>query len=237
MHVPKPRFSELLRQRREIADQSTEVMAILLNLEEAEYLAIEGGTKYPDNETLRRLCMMMEWNYYDTQRIIINEMAAPTAAGPLSSQGAAAMRALQTFPLDKPGKIQDSLGNRLKEVRQRTGQTADIIALLLQIDVDAYMRLEGGEDPGDELLRRISMVYDWNFHDLITLLRSEQARTLQPRRIGSPFPQASARSIRLKSLVGELDLLFARLSEKDQQFVLTQLELIRETMGRLQQDS
>jgi transcriptional regulator with XRE-family HTH domain len=246
MVAAKHRFHQLLRQTRENARQTTEVMAILLNLEEGDYEAIERGRKYPDNETLKRLCMMLEWNYYDTQRMIINEMSAPQApaqsGAAASADGETALRALQSAPWDPERDVRagppDTLGNRLKEVRLRTGQSVDIIAMLLSIDAETYRRLENGTfPPGDDLLRRISIVYDWNYYDLITLLRAEQAKDLQPRRVGNPFPATSARHTRFKELLAELEGLFTHLPEKDQAFVIAQLELVRDTMQRLQHAS
>jgi transcriptional regulator with XRE-family HTH domain len=182
--------------------------------------------------------MMLEWNYYDTQRTIANEistrpMAVAAAAGPPVE---AALRALQGTPEAggaRPASTPDNLGSRLRQVRESTGQSAEIIALLLGLNVAQYHRLEAGEAPGDELLRRISMVYDWNYHDLQALLRSQQARALQPRRLGSPYPGASASGQRLKALLQEVEGLFATLPDPEQQFVLTQLELVRETLRKL----
>jgi transcriptional regulator with XRE-family HTH domain len=237
--MQKPRrFHELLREARERARQSTEVMGILLNIEEDHYRAIEDGAAFPDNETLRRLCMMLEWNLYDAQRLINNEVAARPGSARAGDE--AALRALQSVPLDgtaPPGPGRDSLGARLREVRETTGQLVDIIAMLLGITAEQYRRLEAGEPPGDDLLRRISMVYDWNYLDLLSLLRTEQAHALQPHRIGSPYPGNSVQGLRLKSLVQELESLFASLPERDQQFVLTQLELVRETMRKLRHAS
>jgi len=259
MAAPRLLFHEQLRQLREDADQSTEVMAILLNLEEADYLEIEAGRALPDNETLKRLCTVAEWNYHDVQRMIINDRAnpapaAPGAAGfPKTPQGAAPPRpgevgspanqvaqALQGFPLEKPiGLTQrpDTLGNRLKDVRTHTGQSVDIISRLLNIDDGDYRRLEAGEAPGDNLLRRISLVYDWNYHDLLNLLRTEQARALQPRRMGSPFPGNTVKTGHLKSVLNDLDRLFQGIPEKEQDFVLSQLELVRNTMQNMQRAS
>jgi transcriptional regulator with XRE-family HTH domain len=236
--MQKPRrFHELLRDAREKARQSTEVMGILLNMEEHDYVAIERGEVFPDPETLRRLCMMLEWNLYDTQRLINNERAARPGAAAGGDE--AALRALQSAPVDpaRRSSARDSLGARMREVRETTGQQVEIIAMLLGISVDHYRRLEAGEAPADDLLRRISMVYDWNYLDLLSLLRSEQARALQPHRVGSPFPAASAQTTRLKALTHDLEGLFAALPERDQQFVLTQLELVRETMRKLRQAS
>ncbi len=225
-------------------------MAILLSMEEEDYQALENGVKLPDDETLKRLCMMMEWNYYDVRRMVANEMGtpmarapAPPAPGPAEMPGQPAggpppaLDALQSLPSMGDGKVFDSLGERMKDVRVRTGQPVDIIAMLLNISPDAYRRMEAGEHPNDELLKKISIIYDWNYYDLISLLRSENARNLQPRQIGNPFPGASAHLPRLKTLFGEMESLFARIPERDQEMIISQLELVRETMRRTQQAS
>ncbi|MEE8433173.1 MAG: hypothetical protein V3S64_00160 [bacterium] len=258
MRPQKKCFSDLLRDTREQAKQSTEVMAILLSMEESEYQALEQGVKLPDNETLKRLCMMMEWNYYDTRRLIANEMAVPNTTAPGVSEARVAepllgtesgggfgnsptMVALQSISGEESrfngAKRFDSLGERLRDVRARTGQEVDIIAMLLNIKPDHYRRVESGEQPDGELLKQISIVYDWNYYDLISLLRSENAKELQPRQIGSPFPGGSPLVPRLKSLLGEMEGLFSRIPEKEQEMILSQLELVRETMRRGQQAS
>jgi transcriptional regulator with XRE-family HTH domain len=227
------RFHELLREAREKARQSTEVMGILLNMDEEDYIAIERGDTFPDNETLKRLCMMLEWNYYDSQRMVINEIA--TRPGGATPGGEAAIRALQSVPMTGAQSAtgsHETLGARLRKVRETTGQTVDIIAMLLNIPPALYRRVESGEAPGDDLLRRISMVYDWNYYDLQAVLRMEQARTLQPHRIGSPYPGASAHSLRLRPLLHEIETLFAALPEREQQMALAQLELIRELLRK-----
>ena len=253
MGLQKKRFSDLLRETRERAKQSTEVMGILLSMEESEYQALEQGVKLPDNETLKRLCMMMEWNYYDTRRLIANEVPAPNAGGlnvaePLlgteSGSGfgnSPTMMGLQSIAGEEDrfngAKRFDTLGERLKDVRARTGQEVEIIAMLLNIEADHYRRIESGEQPDGKLLKQICMVYDWNYYDLISLLRSENAKELQPRKIGNPFPGASPLVPRLKSLLGEMEGLFSRIPERDQQMILSQLELVRETKRRGQQAS
>jgi len=228
------RFGEVLRQTRERANQTAEVMAILLSMEPDDYLAIEAGVRYPDDDTVRRLCMMMEWNYLETQRLIRNEMSSPgrlTAPPPATARrGGGALPPLGVTGAG--GARLDTLAARLKEVRQQTGQSADIIAALLHLTTDQYIRLEEGEMPGDDLLRRISMVYNWNYQELMILLRAGQALNLQPRLLGNPFPGAGQRLGRLKGVCRELEGLFAGLPEAEQDFVLAQLDLIRGTMAR-----
>ena len=239
MPPPKKSFHETLRETRERAQQSAEVMSILLSMEEADYLALELGTKLPDNETLKRLCMMMEWNYYDTRRMIANQIAAPSNSEAVPGKdGAAVMEALQRFSIDdgliRESKNFDTLGMRLKDVRLQTGQDVEIIAMLLNIEPAAYRKLESGEHPTGDLLQRISIIYDWNYYDLISLLRSEKAKDLQPRQMGNPFPGTSPHLPRLKTILNEMEGLFSRIPDKEQQMILSQLELVRETMNRAQ---
>ena len=232
------RFKELLREARENARQSTEVMGILLNMQEEDYIAIERGEAFPDNETLKRLCMMLEWNYYDSQRMVINEIAS--RPGEATPGGEAAIRALQSVPMAGGGQsagARETLGARLRQVRESSGQSVEILGMLLNVPPALYRRVEAGEAPSDDLLRRISMVYGWNYHDLQALLRSDQAHALQPHRIGSPFPGASAHALRLRPLLHEIEGLFAGLPEREQHLVLSQLELIRETLRRLRHAS
>jgi transcriptional regulator with XRE-family HTH domain len=237
------RFGEILRQTREQANQTAEVMAILLSMEPDEYLAIEAGLRFPDDDTVRRLCMMMEWNYIETQRLIRNEMSSPgrLTAPPVSnprhgSHGGASAGGAGGMTLGQSagsnGARAESLGARMREVRQFTGQSADIIAALLHISPEQYARLEDGEAPSDDLLRRISMVYTWNFQELVSLQRAEQAHNLQPRLVGNPFPGTGAQLEKLRAVCRDLEAQFPALPESDQTMVLAQLDLVRGTVAQ-----
>jgi transcriptional regulator with XRE-family HTH domain len=149
-----------------------------------------------------------------------------------SSEGSA----LEGHPLNPDGtpgsgKV-ESLGSRLKDVRLLTGQSMEIIGALLNIGAPAYQRLEDGESPSDELLRRISMIYNWNYYDLQAILRSEQARQLQPRRVGNPFPNTTVRLNRLRGVCRDIETVFGIAPEAEQDLMLAQLELIRGTLQR-----
>lgn len=220
------------------ANQTLEVMAVLLSMTVDEYEALETW-KYPDEDTLKRLCLMMEWNYYDSQRLIINEMISPhrpNTAGPEEeARASGGQSAAVTAPRGAPPGISaghNSLGARLREVRMITGQSMDIIALMLNMDEAEYKQLEDGMQPSDEVLRRISLVYNWNYQDLISVLRSEHAKSFQPSRVGMPFLGSNAHTVRFRQISQEMEGLFMRLAEMDQGSVLAQLELIRETMLR-----
>ncbi len=231
MQPGKKTFHDLLRKTRNEADQTADVMGVLLNMTPTEYEALETW-KYPDEDTLKRLCLMMEWNYYDTQRLIINEMISPNRP-PVPDEAAAPPQARPAHaPYTGEKTAMLSLGERLREVRLVTGQSSDIIALMLNIDEETYLRLEEGEQPPDELLRRISVIYSWNYQDLISVLRSEHARRFQPPRVGMPFLGSTIFTARFRQISTELEGMFMYLSDHDQQMVLAQLELIRDTMRR-----
>jgi len=239
----KNSFHELLRRTRQEADQTEEVMGVVLNMSAEEYRDLETW-RYPDEDTLKRLCLMMEWNYYDTQRLIINEMISPRRPAPAGAgdqdaphnDPAAQSRTARGGP-PAPAAGRNGLGERLREVRMITGQSMDIISLMLNIDEEEYKRLEEGMQPSDELLRRISMVYNWNYQDLISVLRSEHAKNFQPSRVGMPFLGSTAQSARLRQVIGEMEGLFVKLSDADQQMILGQLELIRDSIRRQQKVS
>jgi len=236
MSTYKSRFGEMLRESREKAAQTPDVMAILLHVSPEDYAAIEAGTKLPDDETIRRLCMMMEWNYLETARLIRNETASTSRAVALNPPPREAAEVLHGFPLNPdgtPGAPKDeSLASRLKEVRLMTGQSMDIIGALLNIGAEGYQRLEEGEAPNDDLLRRISMIYNWNYYDLQAILRSQQAQQLQPRRVGNPFPNTSVRLDRLRNLWRDIESAFSTAPEPEQEMMLAQLDLIRATLRR-----
>lgn len=223
-------FHQRLREGRIAARQTPEVMAVLVNLSEQAYRALEAGG-YPSEETLKRLCTIMDWNFYESHRLIINEMIAPP--GPDAGEENRDPVPEAELPLVAAASDRaDSLGARMRQVRESTGQSPEIIARLLNIDPDHYGRLELGEQPPMGLLRRISLVYDWNFNELVDVLRSDQARSFQPSRSGSPFPVNTAHLYKLQAVWDDLRERFQQAPEAQQQLVLGQLELIRDTLGR-----
>lgn len=236
MQPEKKTFAGYLQEARITGDQTTEVMAVMLNISQEEYELLEGG-QYPDDETLRRICTLLDWNYYEVQRLLINEMIAPRIKpGSVASTALNDGAANPAISAGAPGKAQpvnpDTLGSRMREVRLTTDQTVSVIAMLLNIDEETYLGLEDGQSPSDELLRRISSVYRWNYHDLLALLRTQHAHSFQPIRVGTPYPEATADLDRLRDLNDELRQIFNQLAPEERIRVLAQIELIRDTMKR-----
>ena len=250
MSVPHT-FHEKLLEARVNADQTVDAMSILLGLSPEDYEKLETG-KYPDDETLRRLCKIMGWNYYEAQRLIINEMISPQAkpAAPARSSEAAAPSSPSKFRPSGAGitaatppalspytpapvrAASDTLSGRLREGRERMNQSKEIVALLLNIPPEEYARIEQGQSPNDEVLRRISLVFNWNYLELVDLARSQQAHAFQPRMPAPAFRGATAHNGRLTQIHHEIASLFPKLAPPDQQTVLVQLELVRDTMRR-----
>lgn len=248
----KKTFAKLLQEARLAGEQTTDVMAVLLNITQEEYELLESG-QYPDDETLRRICTLLGWNYYDTQRLLINEMIAPRNLARAAGKAEAKTEAKPKAPaatgageLPPPPPLEhvtaggraarptqpETLGSRLREVRLVTGQSVDVIAMLLNTDGETYMALEAGASPSDEMLRRISSVYRWNYQELLNLLRTEHAHSFQPVRVGTPYPAATADLEKLKALNQEVQNIFYRMAPQERVRVLAQIELIRDTMRR-----
>lgn len=236
-------FHEMLITARVQANHTVDTMAVLLNMAPEDYERLERG-KYPDDETLTRLCKLMGWNYYDAQRLIINEMIAPhprphdaeprpTAAGKAARQ-AVEHPAPPPRPSLTPAQQYETLAMRLREARAAVGQSAEIVAMLLKVTPEEYEQIENGKAPNDEVLRRISLVFNWNYLDLVEMVRAEQASVFQPSLPGRPFATSTAQLERLRRLTQDLLALFARLPRDDQQMMLAQLELVRDTMRRHQ---
>ena len=249
MSVPHT-FHEKLLEARVNADQTVDAMSILLGLSPDDYEKLEAG-KYPDDETLRRLCKIMEWNYYEAQRLIINEMispqAKPAAAARPSENPAPSSQpkfrppggvsSAATPSSNSPAPVRaasDTLSGRLREGRERMNQSKEIVALLLNMPPEEYARIEQGQSPSDEVLRRISLVFNWNYLELVDLARSQQAHAFQPRMPAPAFRGAMAHNGRLTQLHHEIASLFPKLAPSEQRTVLTQLELVRDTMRRHQ---
>jgi transcriptional regulator with XRE-family HTH domain len=245
--MPAPQtFHQMLLQARVNANQTVDAMAVLLNMSPEDYEHLESG-KYPDDETLRRLCKLMGWNYYEAQRLIINEMISPHPKA-LPGTGAAPTKAspapkdlpvgtpTPTHQVTGPGipRRNDPLGSRLRDARLNLGQSKDILALLLNCTTEDFDRYENGESPPDEVLRRMSLVFNWNYLDLTDAVRSQQAYAFQPRMPAPAFAGATALLGRLNQVVGEIGTLFTRLPQPDQHATLAQLELVRDTMRRHQ---
>lgn len=241
MESNKKSFHGMLKNARIQADQTMEVMGVLLNLTAEEYEDLETW-KYPDEDTLKRLCLMMEWNYYDTQRLIINEMISPhRPIHSLKGGGDSIIQKKETLQKKKAlpasGKI-NTLGDRLREVRLVTGQEVEVLSMMLGIEASLYERMEGGSyPPSDDLLQKISKVYNWNYQELLTVVKTERAREFQPVRVGMPFLGSSAQVARLKELAREIEGLLPRVPDTEQKMVLSQLELIRDSMRRHQKAS
>jgi transcriptional regulator with XRE-family HTH domain len=243
----------MLLQARVGANQTVDAMAVLLSMTPEQYEQLESG-KYPDDETLRRLCKMMSWNYYEAQRLIINEMISPHPKVPPGVASRAVPPPVRAGSDHAPGLspaghhrmslahdraasgfgIQDHLSTKLREARLRLGQSKDILAMLLNCSVEDYERFEDGESPPDEVLRRMCVVFNWNYLDLVDAVRSQQAYVFQPRLPAPAYAGSTALLGRLNQIVGEISTMFSRLSHADQQTALAQLELVRDTMRRHQ---
>ncbi len=245
---PRLRLHEMLFQKRQNVGQTPEGMALLLNMPLEEYHSIESGQQQPHDETLKRICLIAEWNYHEVKQMVFNENAlfsAPVSQAAKHMQSLTKVQGASTqqtgsFGTNYEPPAQTSvspqgglLGTRLREVRMQANQTEEIMALLLNMEVESYHALEHGASPSDEILRRISLVCDWNYYDLLALLRSEQASTLQPKKAEQPFGQGEVASLRFRQLTDAIFQYFPQLSTDAKTLLLAQIELLHDSVKQV----
>ena len=219
-----PEFSEMLQESREAVGQSPEGVATLLGIDSQFYLSIEQGLT-PSDDLLQQICSLFHWNYRQVRQRLINRNASmlfqrPTASTPVETTE------LPAAPAPGP-----ALGTRIREQREAVGQTLDGLSILLEISPEFLEEIENGTvHPDAALLRRIAALFQWNFH---ALQLDEQKRRLpdfHPVVMRLPNEAQPQQRQRLKSLQNAIAEPWLRLTAKQQESVLAQLELIRDTV-------
>ena len=219
-----PEFSEMLRESRESVGQSPEGVATLLGIDLQHYLSIEQGL-IPSDDLLQQICSLFHWNYRQVRQRLINRNASMLFRTPTSSN---TPEATATALVPTPGP---SLGTRVREEREAVGQTLEGLSILLEISVEFLEQIESGAaNPDLALLRRIATLFHWNYHEL---QRAEQKRRLpdfHPAVMRLPNEAQPQQRQRLKGLQEAIAEPWLRLTTKQQESVLAQLELIRDTV-------
>jgi transcriptional regulator with XRE-family HTH domain len=84
------------------------------------------------------------------------------------------------------------LAERLKHFREQYNQTPEGIAILLNISPEEYLQLEDGLIPGDELIRLICQLFEWNYNEVIQKISQKAGSTAKTKtdqaKAASPKP-------------------------------------------------
>ena len=229
-------FGEQLQAERLAVGQTLEGLSTLLGIPVDYYQALEEGVTPPD-ELLRKICSMFEWNYRQVRQRLITS-TNPSFGGYQPPLSARDIR--NRFPNkqetpewnEPPPENRFSLGERLREAREEFSQPAEALALLLQISLELYEEIEQDiTRPSQELLRQICALFEWNYNEVVHQFRHQNRQLWQPAitRLNSLEPH---RVQKLQGLQDEIAIGWRELNQEQQDALLSQLELVRDTIDR-----
>ncbi len=128
-----------------------------------------------------------------------------------------------------------SLHELIKQARVEADQNVEGMSLLLQINPEYYQQIEAGDAvPNPALLKKISTLYGWNYHEILNREKSSQLSQLQPTVTVLESSDASVNELKLRETQAEIAENWKNISKENQQTLLTQLEFIRDSMKELE---
>ena len=84
------------------------------------------------------------------------------------------------------------------------------------------------------MLKKISTLYGWNYHEILNREKSEQLSQLQPAVTILKSSDFSFNEVKLRETQTEITENWKNISREDQQTLLIQLEFIRDSMKNLE---
>ena len=233
--APTP-LAGMVRESRNNAGQDTKGIATLLGVSLDYYAEIESGLVPPDN-IIRKLCSLYGWNYKQIQQKIKTQSThiLGTRQPPLpASEIKAKLTKVEIPDIDEPSSGV-SLNEQIKRARVEADQNVEGISLLLQINPEYYQQIETGDAvPDPALLKKISTLYGWNYHEVLNREKSSQLSKLQPSITILESSEASVNELKLRETQAEIEENWKNISKENQQTLLTQLEFIRDSMKDLE---
>jgi len=229
--APTP-LAGMVREARNNAGQDIKGISTLLGVSTDYYEEIEAGLVPPDN-LLRKLCSLYGWNYKQIQQKINTQSThiLGTKQPPLPAseiQARLPKVEIPDIPDASPGV---SLHEQIKQARVEADQNVEGMSLLLQINPEYYQQIESGDAvPDPELLKKISTLYGWNYHEILNREKNEQLSQLQPTVTNLKFPNSSINEVKLRETQAEIAENWKNIPREDQQTLLTQLKFIRDSM-------
>ena len=226
----------MVRESRNNAGQDTKGISTLLGISLDYYAEIESGL-VPSDNIIRKLCSLYGWNYKQIQQKIKTQsthilgMRQP----PLPASEIKARLTKVEIPDIVETSSGVSLNEQIKRARVEADQNVEGISLLLQINPEYYQQIETGDAvPDPTLLKKISTLYGWNYHEILNREKSAQLSKLQPKVTILESSDASVNEFKLRETQAEIAENWKNISKENQQTLLTQLEFIRDSMKELE---
>ena len=232
--APTP-LAGMVRESRNNAGQDIKGISTLLGVSLDYYEEIESGMIPPDI-IIRKLCSLYGWNYKQIQQKIKTQSThiLGTRQPPLPASEIQARLTKVEIPNIEEVSPGVSLHEQIKQARVEADQNAEGISLLLQINPEYYQQIESGDAvPEPALLKKISTLYGWNYHEILNREKSVQLSQLQPTVTILESLDSSINEVKLRETQAEIAENWKNISRENQQTLLTQLEFIRDSMKNL----
>ena len=233
--APTP-LAGMVRESRNNAGQDTKGISTLLGVSLDYYAEIESGLVPPDN-IIRKLCSLYGWNYKQIQQKIKTQSThiLGTRQPPLPASEIKARLTKVEIPDIDETSSGILLNEHIKRARVEADQNVEGISLLLQINPEYYQQIESGDVvPDPALLKKISTLYSWNYHEILNREKNAQLSQLQPTVTILESSDSSVNELKLRETQAEIAENWKNIPKENQQTLLTQLEFIRDSMKDLE---
>tara|TARA_B100000945_G_C20364786_1_gene589002 strand:- start:3 stop:989 length:987 start_codon:yes stop_codon:yes gene_type:complete len=235
--APTP-LAGMLQKSRNNARQDLKGISTLLGISVDYYEEIEAGLVPPD-KILRKLCSLYGWNYKNIQQKIKTQSThiLGTRQPPLPASEFKARLPKVEIPFIEESSPVVSIHEQIKLARIEADQNVEGISLLLQINPEYYKQIETGEAvPEPALLKKISTLYGWNYHEVLNREKSKQLSQLQPTVTSIKSFDSSINELKLREIQDDIAKNWKNVSSENQETLLTQLEFIRDSMIKLEDE-
>ncbi|MBC8259299.1 MAG: helix-turn-helix transcriptional regulator [SAR324 cluster bacterium] len=232
--APTPLAKMIVSARLE-AKQDARGIATLLGVSADYFQEFENGLIPPD-DLLRKLCSLFGWNY----KQILQKLKTQSSVLLGAPQPLLPAKEIQArFPKQDLPELPEiesalSLNDQIQQARIEAGQNIEGISLLLQVNPEFYEQIESGEVlPDKELLKRISSLFGWNYHELLQREKSLQLSQLRPAVTSLDSSESTNTKKKLREVQEKIAENWQQMSREQQETLLTQLEFIHGSMENL----
>ena len=231
-------FAKMIREGRIAAKQDERGIATLIGISVDYYIEIEDGL-LPPNDLIKKLCSLYGWNYKQIQQKINAQSTVQFGnREPLLEAKEIHSRLPKSEILEiKDVLPQNPLNEQIKQARIDADQNVEGISLLLQINPEFYEQIESGSVyPDPDLLKRISTLFGWNYHEMLIREKSSHYGQLLPAVTKLDSKDKSMTEIKFKKIQKEIGENWTNISQEHQETLLTQLEFLLGSMENLNQN-
>ena len=228
-------FSKMIVEARNEVKQDEIGIATLMGISVEYYREIEKGF-LPPNDLIRKICTLFGWNYkqikqkinaqstiqFDNRQSIIDPSEIKKSFSSHETK----------FNLDFEPPI--PLYELIQKARIDADQNIEGISLLLQINQELYEQIESGAvDPDLDLLKRISSLFGWNYHDILNREKRSKFVKLLPAITKLDSKGKNITQTKLRKIQQEIEDKWDEISTEHQETLITQLDFLLGSMKDL----